>query len=303
MTTLLEDEHQALVTDPLDEISQRTGDSSHQVFSDWVDLTLASFAGDEDAYQKPLTRYDNNGCEEDTVRELATLHATALGGLVLAMEQTEEDVLGGVYEYYGLTSNRFAQYFTPGAVSRAMAAMNFPDNYDLRDATSEDPLVIGDISGCGSGRLIVDIAKRVRELDPEAPVVYVGYDKDPICAKMAVLNFVLNDITGYVFLGDALKLDAHRAWFVSVAQLIRGDRPVRPLDTDERERVSNRFFGVPLDDTATAMQEGEESPTEYPEDTVEANEPSGVHSAGIEAELDVTLDSENTDQLGFDEFA
>jgi len=303
MTTLLEDEHRALITEPLDEISQRTGDSSFQVFSDWVDLTLASFAGDEDAYQKPLTRYDNNGGEEDTVRELATLHANALGGLVLAMEQTEEDVLGGVYEYYGLTSSQFAQYFTPGAVSRAMAAMNLPDSDELRDATSEDPLVIGDISGCGSGRLIVDIAKRVRELDPEAPAVYVGYEKDPICAKMAVLNFVLNDITGYVLLGDALKVDAHRAWFVSVAQLIRGDRPVRPLDTDERDRVLDRFFSVPLDDSATATQEEEGSPTENPGDAVEANEPSGVHSAAIEAELDVTLDSENTDQLGFDEFS
>jgi len=156
MTTLLEDEHRALITEPLDEISQRTGDSSYQVFSDWVDLALVSFAGDEDAYQKPLTRYDNNGGEEDTVRELAKLHANALGGLVLAMEQTEEDVLGGVYEYYGLTSSQFAQYFTPGAVSRAMAAMNLPDSDELRDATSEDPLVIGDISGCGSGRLIVN---------------------------------------------------------------------------------------------------------------------------------------------------
>ena len=51
MTTLLEREHRKLVTEPLDAISQQTGDSPYQVFSDWIDLALASFSGDEDAYQ------------------------------------------------------------------------------------------------------------------------------------------------------------------------------------------------------------------------------------------------------------
>jgi hypothetical protein len=84
-------------------------------------MAVASLSGDEDAYQKPLDRYRNGGRDEETVRELATLHANALGGLVLAMEETQEDVLGSVYEHYGLTSEHFAQYFTPGSVSRAMA--------------------------------------------------------------------------------------------------------------------------------------------------------------------------------------
>ncbi|MFC5973723.1 hypothetical protein ACFPYI_20550 [Halomarina salina] len=87
MTTLLEREHRKLVTDPLDAISQQTGDSPYQVFSDWIDLALASFSGDEDAYQQPVTRYANDGRDEDTVRELATQHANALGGLVLAMNR------------------------------------------------------------------------------------------------------------------------------------------------------------------------------------------------------------------------
>ena len=300
MTTLLEPEHRELVTDSLDDISQQTGKSTYRVFSDWISMAVASFSGDEDAYQKPLDRYRNDGRDEETVREFATLHANALGGLVLAMEETQEDVLGGVYEHYGLTSEHFAQYFTPGAVSRAMAQMNLPDTDSLREATPDDPLVIGDVSGCGSGRLIVDSAHRLQDLAPETPAVYLGYDKDPLCAKMAVLNFVLNDMTGYVLLGDALKLDARRVWFISTAQLIGGDHPVRELDTSERDRVLARFFGVSLvdDDTdAGAAQEEPDTESELdvdPEPTPE--EPT------LAPNLDVTLDPSDTSQAGFDEF-
>jgi len=298
MTTLLEPEHRELVTDSLDDISQQTGKSTYRVFSDWVDMAVASFSGNEDAYQNPLDRYRDDGRDDETVRELATLHANALGGLVIAMEETDEDVLGGVYEHYGLTSEHFAQYFTPGAVSRAMAQMNFADANNIREATSEDPLVIGDISGCGSGRLIVDSARRLRDLAPKTPAVYLGYDKDPLCAKMAVLNFVLNDMTGYVLLGDALKLDAHRVWFISTAQLIGGDHPVRELDTSERDRVLARFCGAPhVDDDAGAAQEEPDTESELdvdPEPTPEEPTPA--------PNLDVTLDPSDTSQAGFDEF-
>ena len=300
MTTLLEPEHREHVTDPLDDISQQTGESPYQVFSDWISMAVASFSGDEDAYQKPLDRYRNDGRDEETVRALSTLHANALGGLVLAMDETQEDVLGGVYEHYGLTSEHFAQYFTPGAVSRAMAQMNLPDANSIREATPDDPLVIGDVSGCGSGRLVVDSARRLRDLETEAPAVYLGYDKDPLCAKMAVLNFVLSDMTGYVLLGDALKLDAHRVWFISTAQLIGGDHPVRELDTSERDRVLARFFGVSLvdDDTdAGAAQEEPDTESELdvdPEPTPEEPTPT--------TNLDVVLNPSETFQAAFDKF-
>jgi hypothetical protein len=300
MTALLAPEHREHVTDPLDDISQQTGDSPYQVFSDWVDMAVASFSGDEAAYQKPLDRYRSDGRDEETVRELATLFANALGGLVLAMEKTREDVLGGVYEHYGLTSGHFAQYFTPRVVSRAMAQMNLPDADNIREATPEDPLVIGDISGCGSGRLIVDSARRLRDLAPKTPAVYLGYDKDPLCAKMAVLNFVLNDLTGYVLLGDALKLDARRVWFISTAQHVRGDYPVRELDSGERDRVLARFFRVPVvddldDETDAAAHDDPDTPDVDPGPPPEEPAPA--------SKLDVALDPSETSQAGFDEFA
>lgn len=299
MTTLLNPDHRVLVTDPLDDTAQQTGDSPYQVFTDWVDITLASFTGDEDVYQKPIQRYERDGRDEDTIRSVLENHATALAGLVDAMEQTDEDVLGGVYEFYGLTSDYFAQYFTPGAVSRAIAEMNLPSAERIREATIEDPLVIGDISGCGSGRLVVDSAKRLRDLAPEAPAVFLGYDKDPICAKMTVLNFLLNDLTGYVLLGDALKLEAHRVWIINTGFFARGEHPIKELSKDERNRVLARFFGVPLDDTDTdgeTVEDSEEGQTDAEPSAAQPPEPRKLS-------VDVRLDVENTSQVGFDEFA
>ena len=117
---------------------------------------------------------------------------------------------------------------------------------------------------------------------------------------MAVLNFVLNDLTGYVLLGDALKLDAHRVWFISTAQLIGGDHPVRELDTGERDRVLSRFFDVPLvdDDTdAGAAQEEPDTESELdvdPEPTPEEATPT--------TNLDVVFNPSETFQAVFDNF-
>lgn len=309
MTTLLDDSIRSEVTDSLDEIHQQTGDSHYQVFTDWITLTLAGFTGDKEAYQKPIERHANDGRDEDTIREILKLHTKALAGLTLAMEETEEDVLGGVYEYYGLTSENFGQYFTPGVVSRGMAGMNLPDGDEIRDATTEDPLVIGDVSGCGSGRLIVDSARQLREIKPDTPAIFLGYDKDPLCAKMAVINFVLNGITGYVLLGDALKLDPHRVWFVSPGALLEGERPVTELSETERERVLARFFGVPADqlDTLSTPKEtdnGEvdESSSEDPDPTpsptpISDEQPTPEPTAALD------IDAGDTSQVGFDEFA
>ncbi|MDS0261966.1 N-6 DNA methylase [Haloarcula sp. S1CR25-12] len=243
MTTLLDDDIRKRVTDPLDSIHQETGDTPFRVFSDWVNLTLAGFSGDEESYQKTLSRYRIDGFDEDAVDRLVNLHAEALGGLVLGLEESKEDILGGVYEHYGLTSDRFGQYFTPGPVSRAMAAMTIPDDGDLREATLDDPLVIGDISGCGSGRLIVDSARQLRTVAPEVAAVFIGYEKDSLCAKMAVINFVLNDIIGYVLLGDALKLKPQKVWSAGTGRMLKGERPVSVLTAEETDWVVSRFFG------------------------------------------------------------
>ena len=142
-----------------------------------------------------------------------------------------------------------------------MAAMTISDDGELREATLDDPLIIGDISGCGSGRLIVDSARQLRTVAPEIPAIFLGYEKDSLCAKMAVINFVLNDITGYVLLGDALKLVPQKVWSAGTGRLLEGEQPVSVLTAEETDWVVSRFFGE--EDRIAAEETSQESLVDF----------------------------------------
>lgn len=237
MNSEIKPELRKRVTGPLNEISTKTGNSSYQVFTDFLDLTISSFSGDESQYSSCIQRYRNDGHAESTIENLLRRHAKALSGLVVALEKTNEDVLGAVYEHYSTTSDNFSQHFTPKSVSTTMTEMSFPDEEEIRNASPDDPLLIGDISGCGSGSLLVDSARHLRTLRPDCPAVYIGWDIDPDCAKMCVINFVLNGLPGYVLQGDTLRLQVNRCWQVEPTNLSRGQMPVSAIPESDKERI------------------------------------------------------------------
>ena len=74
---------------------------------------------------------------------------------------------------------------------------------------------------CGSGRLLVEAAKR----QPDA--VYVGVDKDVTCVKMTALNLCLFNVDGYAVHGDSLTQEYHGAWQTTYSPL---GGSVRELD-------------------------------------------------------------------------
>jgi type I restriction-modification system DNA methylase subunit len=237
MNSELKPELRERVTDPLNEISAKTGDSSYQVFTDFLDLTISSFSGDESQYSSCIQRYRNDGHDEATIENLLRRHAKALSGLIVALEQSNEDVLGAVYEHYSTTSDNFSQHFTPKSVGKTMTELSFPDEDEIRNASPDDPLLIGDISGCGSGSLLLDSAHRLRTIRPDCPAVYIGWDIDSDCAKMCVINFVLNGLPGYVFQGDTLQLQVNRCWQVEPRNLPRGKMPVSEIPDSDQERI------------------------------------------------------------------
>ena len=237
MTSEINPELRKRVTDPLNEISAKTGDSTYQAFTDFLDLTISSFSGDESQYSNCIQRYRNDGHDESRIENLLRLHAKALSGLMITLEETNEDVLGSVYEHYSITSDNFSQHFTLKSVSRTMADMSFPAEEEIRNASSDDPLLIGDISGCGSGSLLLDSARRLRTIRPDCPAVYIGWDIDSDCAKMCVINFVLNGLPGYVLQGDTLQLQVNRCWHMVPTNLSRGKMPVSEIPDSDQERI------------------------------------------------------------------
>ncbi|WP_206537589.1 N-6 DNA methylase [Natronolimnohabitans innermongolicus] len=229
MSSQIKPEIREMVTDSLNEISVKTGDSSYQVFSDFLDLTISSFSGDERQYSAQIERYRTDGHDMATVKNLLQLHAKALSGLVVGLEKTNEDVLGAVYEHYSTTSDNFAQHFTPGSVSGTMAEIAFPDEDKIRNASPDYPLLIGDLSGCGSGSLLLESAYRLQNIRRDCPAIYVGWDIDPDCTKMCVINFVLNGLPGYVFQGDTLQVQVNRCWKIEPTNLSREKMPVAEI--------------------------------------------------------------------------
>jgi len=242
MNSELKPELRKRVTDPLNEISAKTGDSSYQIFTDFLDLTISSFSGDESWYSNRIQRYRNDGHNESTIGNFLRLHAKALGGLTVASEKTNKDVLGAVYEHYSTTSDNFSQHFTPKSVSRTITEMSFPDEEEIRNASPDDPLLIGDISGCGSGSLLLDSAHRLRAIRSDCPAVYIGWDIDSDCAKMCVINFVLNRLPGYVFQGDTLQLQVNRCWHIEPTNLSQEKMPVSKIPASDQERILDELL-------------------------------------------------------------
>lgn len=175
----------------------------------------------DDPYLEIVDRYDNDRPEGEREIDYFT---RAFAQLQQGMAATDADLLGVVYEAYGMASDAFGQYFTPHNVCRFMAdvQMNTLAEPDGERVTVSDP-------ACGSGRMLVMAAKQ----QPDA--VFVGQDKDATCAKMAALNLCLFNVDGYVVLGDALRVEQRCVWQTAHTPL---GGCIRERDPDDVEVAS-----------------------------------------------------------------
>lgn len=187
------------VLDPLESVASR-GFSRYDVFRDWVTLMLAALQRDDDTYLDVLEGYDR-GRDRDRGERNADLFATAFGELQDEMARTNRDVLGEVYEAWGMQSDEFGQHFTPHNVAAAMAEMQA-----VTESEPDPPVTIAD-PACGTGRLAILAARR-----HDVETFCFGQDKDLLCAKMAALNFCFFNMDGVVVWGDSLKVEQKRAW-------------------------------------------------------------------------------------------
>jgi type I restriction-modification system DNA methylase subunit len=187
----------APITNQFERVEAQTGRSRYRIFDEWLEFVVTNLARDDDTYTDLVTELEQTVGDGSTARECLEAYAGAFGLLVDAMADvtvpgtnTPTDLLGAIYEDYGATSDQFGQHFTPGPVATMKARLSFPDGDSVRDATPEDPLVIGD-PACGSGRLPFHTVHQLRNVAPETPVVVVARDIDATCVRMATVNFAL----------------------------------------------------------------------------------------------------------------
>jgi type I restriction-modification system DNA methylase subunit len=203
----------------------------YTIFGDWLDVIIASLAGDGDTYNSLVEKYQNQHGNE-TVQIVFELYAEAFGELVIASESTGRDILGESYERFRLTSDQFAQHFTPEPICQVLARMSIPDKTDIRRATVDDPLQIGDPT-CGSGRLLIATARHLRDIAPSVPVLFVGQDIDSTCARMAVINFSLHDTPGIIIQGDSLTEEVVRCWRIDPVSHSENGWPIQRISPDK----------------------------------------------------------------------
>jgi type I restriction-modification system DNA methylase subunit len=241
----------------LEQIRQR-GHSAHTVFRDWVELMLFALQRRDEPYLEVLEGYrERADMDQPDGQRSADLFATAFGQLQERMAETDADVLGAVYEEYGMSSDAFGQHFTPHPVCEMIAEISgiVDDSETDGRQTVLDP-------ACGSGRMLLVGGRR----DPEA--LFVGQDKDPLCAKMAALNCCFFNIDAYIVQGDSLTVEYQRAWQTSHSPM---GGSVRELDEDETKDLRDSL-------TAAFENTAEEQSKDDASQESEAPEVSGAAS-------------------------
>ncbi|MBD3191307.1 MAG: N-6 DNA methylase [Candidatus Heimdallarchaeota archaeon] len=149
----------------------------------------------EEKYLKIIRRYKN---DEPVGQREVDLFSEALLFLMKGMKQTNNELLGVVYETLALNYKGFGQFFTPLSVSKLMTKIV------LTHKEKENPSILDPC--VGSGRLLVEAHK----IKPNG--FFVGQDISLTCVRMTALNFLFFNMNGLVIWGDSLALEAKLAY-------------------------------------------------------------------------------------------
>jgi len=256
------------ITEHLDAVHQNTGLRTYDVYTNWLEFVVTALTRDDDPYLQLVDDLvERLHGDQETAGHVLESYGTALGALVQTMSETTvpgssypAELLGGIYEHYGASSDAFGQHFTPQNVAIFKATLAFPTPQSIRDATPSDPIRVSDPT-CGSGRLAFHAMHRLRDIAPDTPTVVVARDIDKACAHMTVINFALHAIPAYVVHGNSLTYETWHVWRTNhPTRLITDpdvDGVVTELDPDDAPIITNPPSGESTvqDDVAEDLED------------------------------------------------
>jgi type I restriction enzyme M protein len=159
------------------------------------------------------------------------------------------DFFAAIFEYLIADYNKdsggkYAEYYTPHAVSRIMAAILVPDNTNIRNATCYDP-------SAGSGTLLMNLAHAIGE---ERCSIY-SQDISQKSSSLLRLNLILNNLVHSIpniIQGNTIQSPYHKdGQHLKKFDYIVSNPPFKLDFSDYSEKLesaenSSRFFaGVP----------------------------------------------------------
>ena len=175
------------------------GQSLHTALTEMLDWMLLPFKRYDvaDEQREALEKYQSHPKVEQLVKLI-----TLIGDL----SENFRDPLGELF-MQAISNGHNGQYFTPEQICDMMAIMNMGNAVEGGKRVS-DP-------ACGSGRMLLAAAKLNR-----SSLLY-GADLDITCCKIALLNMLLNSLTGEISHMNTLSNEFYRGYKVSTT-LVNG---------------------------------------------------------------------------------
>ena len=115
----------------------------------------------------------------------------------------EQDYLGTLYQSLNLSSHYKGQFFSPMSVCRLMATAQLAD---AKDQIEEKGFITVHDPACGAGATLVASANELKRMgiNYQTNTWFVGWDVDPIVAKMCYIQLSLLGCPGYIGICDTL---------------------------------------------------------------------------------------------------
>ena len=171
------------------------GQSLHTAFADILDWMLL-----------PFKRYDTaaeqRGALEKYQSHPNAQHLVKLITLIGELSENFRDPLGELF-MQAISNGHNGQYFTPEHMCDMMAIMSLGEE--------SKPLQTVCDPACGSGRMLLAAAKINRHM------LFYGSDLDINCVKMALLNMLLQSLTGEIAHMNTLSNEFYRGFKVDTA--------------------------------------------------------------------------------------
>jgi hypothetical protein len=212
-----------------------------RVFFDFVEMSAIALskldtrqaAAREERYLSIINQYK-------TLEERQTF-PKMLGELVIALEKTDEDVLGPISASLGMCSYRKGQFWTPWTVSYMMAKIAVcggPDEGPLgkEELQSEGGFVTMADPCCGPGGMPMAFARAFKEEghNPQQQLHITAVDISPYSVHMTYCQLALMGLPAIVYLGDSLRNEFTEEWFTPIHILGGFSRRLRQRGFDEK---------------------------------------------------------------------
>lgn len=170
-----------------------------ECFHNFLDLALSYFCNNMNERQMALRKRVE---ENEDFRKAYQEALEAYGDCA----EDYRDPMGDMF-MEKISHGQHGQFFTPESICTLSAEI-------LGVGDAEDGQTINDPTS-GSGRMLLKALQIAREVHGKEPKLYAN-DLSMTCAKMCLLNFLVNSVDGEVTCGDALRLDYENFVFFKI---------------------------------------------------------------------------------------